>query len=164
MKMQQEHMPCQEMEKSPLYRIGMFAAMNHVTVKALRFYEEQGLLLPALIHPETGYRYYTLSQMAELHRMTALKQGGFTLEEIARLNAGTDEEALLMKKKAALLALGTKAVRLIVEQMETGYHTPHKNRAHGKKYINAFGQKLKKRPDKLGRVTDAKRRVRTSYE
>ena len=46
-------------------------------------------------------------------------------------------------KKAALLALGTKAVGLIVEQMETGYHTPHKNRPHGKKYINAFGQKLK---------------------
>ena len=64
-------------------------------------------------------------------------------------------------KKAALLALGTKAVGLIVEQMETGYHTPHKNRAHGKKYINVFGQKLKKCPDKLGRVTDAKRRVRT---
>ena len=46
-------------------------------------------------------------------------------------------------KKAALLALGTKAAGLIVEQMETGYHTPHKNRPHGKKYINAFGQKLK---------------------
>lgn len=46
-------------------------------------------------------------------------------------------------KKAALLALGAKAVGLIVNQMETGYHTPHKNRAHGKKYINVFGQKLK---------------------
>ena len=46
-------------------------------------------------------------------------------------------------KKAALLALGVKAVGLIVEQMETGYHTPHKNRSHGKKYINVFGQKLK---------------------
>ncbi|MGN1369378.1 MAG: MerR family transcriptional regulator [Aristaeellaceae bacterium] len=113
MKMQQEHMPCQAMEKSPLYRIGMFAAMNHVTVKALRFYEEQGLLLPALIHPETGYRYYTLSQMAELHRMTALKQGGFTLEEIAQLNAGADEEALLMKKKAALLAKIAELTRQI---------------------------------------------------
>lgn len=54
-------------------------------------------------------------------------------------------------KRAALLALGTKAVGLIVEQMETGYHTPHKNRKSfvqkvrpgEKKYINVFGQKLK---------------------
>ena len=54
-------------------------------------------------------------------------------------------------KKAALLALGTKAVGMIVEQMETGYHTPHKSRKSfvqkvrpgEKKYINVFGQKLK---------------------
>ena len=49
--------------------------MNHVTVKTLRFYEEQGLLIPALIHPETGYRYYTLSQMAVIHQITALEAG-----------------------------------------------------------------------------------------
>ena len=78
--------------------------MNHVTVKALRFYEEQGLLMPALIHPETGYRYYTLSQMAVLHQITALKLAGFTLEEIADINSGADEEAVLLKKKAELLA------------------------------------------------------------
>ena len=113
MKMEHEHMPCGTMEESSLFRIGMFAAMNHVTVKALRFYEEQGLLLPALIHPETGYRYYALSQMAELHRMMALKQAGFTLEEIARLNAGADEEALLLKKKAALLSRIAELTRQI---------------------------------------------------
>ena len=104
MEMKQEHRPCEERTGDTLYRIGMFAAMNHVTVKTLRFYEEQGLLMPALIHPETGYRYYTLSQMAVLHQITALKQAGFTLEEIARIHAGADEQAVLLKKKAELLA------------------------------------------------------------
>ena len=103
MEMKQEHRPCTESEGDTLYRIGMFAAMNHVTVKTLRFYEEQGLLLPAMIHPENGYRFYTLSQMAVLHQITALKQAGFTLEEIARINSGADEEAVLRKKKAELL-------------------------------------------------------------
>ena len=42
--------------------------------------------------------------MAVLHQITALKQAGFTLEEIARINAGADEEAVLLKKKAELLA------------------------------------------------------------
>ena len=82
----------------------MLAAMNHVTVKTLRFYEEQGLLMPALIHPETGYRYYALSQMAVLHQITALKLAGFTLEEIARIHSGADEEGVLLKKKGELLA------------------------------------------------------------
>lgn len=104
MEMKKEHRPCEEKTGDTLYRIGMFAAMNHMTVKTLRFYEEQGLLKPALIHLETGYRYYTLSQMAVLHQVAALKLAGFTLEEIALINSGADEEAVLLKKKSELLA------------------------------------------------------------
>lgn len=115
MKLNQEHKPCPASGGSTLYKIGIFAAMNHVTVKTLRFYEEQGLLLPALIHPETGYRYYTLSQMAVLHQITALKQAGFTLEDIARINAGADEEAVLLKKKSELLAKVADLTRQIAE-------------------------------------------------
>ena len=104
MEMKQEHKPCERKTSNTLYKIGMFAAMNHVTVKTLRFYEEQGLLMPALIHSENGYRYYTLSQMAVIHQITALKMAGFTLEEIVRINSGADEEAVLLKKKSELLA------------------------------------------------------------
>lgn len=103
MEMKQKHEPCAEKISETFYKIGLFAAINHVTVKTLRFYEEQGLLIPALIHPETGYRYYTLSQMAVLHQITALKKAGFTLEEIARINSGADEQEVLLKKKSELL-------------------------------------------------------------
>lgn len=103
MKMNEEHKPCGQKDSGTLYKIGMFAAMNRVTVKALRFYEEQGLLIPALIDSETGYRYYKLNQMAILHQISALKQAGFTLEEIANVNSGVDEGALLLKKKSELL-------------------------------------------------------------
>ena len=113
MEMRQEHQSCEGRSNDTLYKIGMFAAMNHVTVKALRFYEEQGLLMPALIHPETGYRYYTLSQMAVLHQITALKLAGFTLEEIADINSGADEEAVLLKKKADLLPKAADLTRQI---------------------------------------------------
>ena len=113
MEMKEKHQPCQEKSDNTLYKIGMFAAMNRVTVKTLRFYEEQGLLRPALIHPETGYRYYTLSQMAVLHQITALKMAGFTLEDIARINAGADEQELLLKKKAELLTKIAELTRQI---------------------------------------------------
>ena len=113
MEMKQEHKPCETKDSGTLYKIGMFAAMNHVTVKALRFYEEQGLLIPALIHPETGYRYYTLSQMAVLHQITALKMAGFTLEEIAHIHSGADEEAVLRKKKSDLIARIAELTRQI---------------------------------------------------
>ena len=130
MEMRREHRPCKEKVDNTHYKIGMFAAMNHVTVKTLRFYEEQGLLLPALIHPETGYRYYTLSQMAVLHQITALKLAGFTLEEIARINSGANEEAVLLKKKAELLERIAELTRQIavvdgyLSKKKTGLSAP----------------------------------------
>ena len=77
--------------------------MNRITVKALRFYEEQGLLLPAKIDEESGYRYYTMSQMETLHRILALKEAGFTIEDMKHLNASGDERGFLLRKKKALL-------------------------------------------------------------
>ena len=126
MEMKQEHKPCEVKDNGTLYKIGMFAAMNHVTVKTLRFYEEQGLLMPALIHPETGYRYYTLSQMAVLHQITALKLAGFTLEEIVRIHSGADEEAVLLKKKSELLAKISDLTRQIA--VVDGYLSKKKTR------------------------------------
>ena len=94
---------CQNKESGFLYKIGMFAAMNKVSVKTLRFYEEQGLLLPSYIDEETNYRYYRLNQMAILHQIQALKQAGFTLEEIMMINSGVDEESIMLRKKAECL-------------------------------------------------------------
>lgn len=103
MKMKEKHEAFAEKAVPQLYKIGMFAQINHVTVKALRFYEEQKLLLPAYVDGENGYRYYTMNQMADIQRITALKQAGFTLEEIKLINQGADTASLLSSKKAALL-------------------------------------------------------------
>ena len=102
MSMNEKHV-CSEKTADHLYRIGLFAQMNRITVKALRFYEEQGLLLPAKIDEESGYRYYTMSQMETLHRILALKEAGFTIEDMKHLNASGDERGFLLRKKKALL-------------------------------------------------------------
>lgn len=103
MEMKDTHEWCKPKTNEYLYKIGMFAAMNRVTVKTLRFYEAQGLLIPAYIDEENGYRYYTMSQMAVVHQITALKQAGFTLEDIARIRVSSDKDAFLLNKKAELL-------------------------------------------------------------
>lgn len=126
MEMKQKHEPFEVKSSSTLFKIGMFAAMNHVTVKALRFYEEQGLLMPVFINQENGYRYYELSQMAVIHQITALKMAGFTLEEIARINAGANEEAVLFKKKSELLAKIAELTRQIA--VVDGYLSKKKTR------------------------------------
>lgn len=103
MQMNEEHF-CREKTKSHLYRIGMFASMNHITIKTLHFYEEQGLLHPAFVDGENGYRYYTMDQMETLHRITALKNAGLTLDDIRKLDQASDPTDFLMKKKAEIMA------------------------------------------------------------
>ena len=105
MKMNEKHEAFAEKTTPQLYKIGMFAQMNHITIKTLRFYEEQGLLLPAYVDGENGYRYYTMNQMADIQRITALKQAGFTLDDIKLINQGADTAYLLSTKKAALLKI-----------------------------------------------------------
>jgi len=76
-------------------KIGEFSALTQVSVKTLRYYDELGLIRPARIDSETGYRYYSASQLPRLHRILALKDLGFPLEKIAQaLKDGVSSDAL----------------------------------------------------------------------
>ncbi len=71
-----------------MFRIGEFSKLSQVTVKALRYYDEIGLLKPAKVDPSTGYRYYSAEQFPRLNRILALKELGLSLSEVARLLDG----------------------------------------------------------------------------
>lgn len=43
--------------------IGEVSKIKGVSVKSLRYYAELGILIPAYVNPQTGYRYYTIDQM-----------------------------------------------------------------------------------------------------
>jgi DNA-binding transcriptional MerR regulator len=43
--------------------IGEFSRLTHLSIRALRRYHEQDLLVPAEVDPGTGYRYYSLAQV-----------------------------------------------------------------------------------------------------
>lgn len=68
-----------------MHTIGEFARLGRVTVKALRHYDTLGLLKPAAIDPESGYRRYTEAQLPRLGRIGELKALGFRLEAIGAL-------------------------------------------------------------------------------
>jgi hypothetical protein len=46
-----------------MFSIGEFSKLTQLTVKTLRFYHEEGLLIPAFVDPDTGYRYYDQSHL-----------------------------------------------------------------------------------------------------
>src|SRR5262245_48977359 len=68
-----------------MLRIGDFARLSQVTVKALRFYDEIGLLKPTFVDRVTGYRYYAPRLLSRLNQIIAFKELGFSLAEITSL-------------------------------------------------------------------------------
>lgn len=65
-----------------MIRIGEFSKICGLPVKTLRFYDQAGLLPPAFIDPQSGYRYYAESQLLTVKRIRSFKEQGFTLDEI----------------------------------------------------------------------------------
>src|SRR5712671_3186451 len=68
-----------------MFRIGEFAQIAQVSGRQLRFYDQLGLLKPAQIDQQTGYRYYTVRQLPRLNSILALKELGLSLEQIGPL-------------------------------------------------------------------------------
>ena len=67
------------------YKISAFSRLGQVSIKALRLYDQRGLLKPAQVDADTGYRYYQIEQLSRLHRILALKAMGLSLEQIGQL-------------------------------------------------------------------------------
>jgi DNA-binding transcriptional MerR regulator len=68
-----------------MFSIGDFAGLGRVSVRMLRHYDAIGLLRPAHVDPHSGYRYYTAAQLRVLNRVIALKDLGFTLQQVQTL-------------------------------------------------------------------------------
>ena len=56
------------LHRMQLMPIGRFSRLTGVGVKALRHYDEVGLLVPAAVDDETGYRFYSADQVTERRR------------------------------------------------------------------------------------------------
>jgi DNA-binding transcriptional MerR regulator len=89
-----------------MFLTGEFSKISRVSKRLLHYYDEIGLLKPAHIDPQTGYRYYSAKQLPRLNRILALKELGLTLDHIAGMMQAdvSDEEihGMLLMKKAEL--------------------------------------------------------------
>ena len=91
--------------KEQLLSIGKMAEINGVSIPTLRLYDKNGLLKPAYIDPESGYRYYTLQQTARLDIIAYMKELGMSLGEIASVLCKEDIaliEGILAQKNEQL--------------------------------------------------------------
>jgi len=79
-------------------KIGEFAAFCNISVRTLRHYDSLGLLKPAEIDPDTGYRSYEPEQMQTLNAILTYKKMGFSLQEIKELVSPAATSAELIRR------------------------------------------------------------------
>lgn len=87
------------------FMIGKVASLYDISVQTLRHYDKIGLFQPSVTNPETGYRYYTVTQLQTLELILFLRRLGLSLAEIQAAVSALDEggslqEVLLMQDRA----------------------------------------------------------------
>jgi len=105
------------MKRKNLFSIGEMAKLHDVPIKTLRYYDEIGVLTPAYVNPENGYRYYSLAQFEILSTIKYLRFLGIPLAEIIEhaVNRDPEEFIRLLKKQE-------KATRKKIEELQRIQH------------------------------------------
>jgi len=99
-----------------LLAIGQFARLSGLTVRAVRHYGEVGLLQPASIDPETGYRYYTTDQLTDAAAIRRLRFLELALEEIREIVDADDPSftrARLVRHRAKMAELAATTEQIL---------------------------------------------------
>jgi len=97
-----------------LFSIGRFAQLTGLTAKALRHYDELGLLRPARVDEVTGYRWYALEQGRDAVAIRRLRGFELPLDEIAELLCGDDE---LLRERLAVQRARLEGRAVVTERM-----------------------------------------------
>ncbi|MBR4395664.1 MAG: MerR family transcriptional regulator [Eubacteriaceae bacterium] len=115
-----------------MLRISEFSKLSHLTIKALRFYEKEGLLEPASVDEWNNYRFYETSQLEIAAKIKSYRQLGLSIEEIKAVFSGTDLKGILQEKRRSfmeekhLIESRLSIINSILEDKEMKYQVTEK--------------------------------------
>lgn len=92
------------MENKQYYTSGQFAKKANVSIRTIRYYDQQELLKPSYINAN-GYRMYTDDDFARLQKILTFKYLGFSLEEIRDMTLGEDSRKNLQESLQLQLSM-----------------------------------------------------------
>ncbi|MFD7067620.1 MerR family transcriptional regulator [Streptomyces sp. NPDC059913] len=104
-----------------MFTIGDFARYGRVSARMLRHYDAIGLLHPDRTDPATGYRFYGAAQLSRLNRVIALKDLGFTLQQVQAIldeQVGPEELRGMLRLRRAELEEAMRAAAARLAQVE----------------------------------------------
>ncbi|MBQ6844137.1 MAG: MerR family transcriptional regulator [Agathobacter sp.] len=95
------------------FTISEFAKLRGININSLRYYEKLGLLKPAYIDDNNGYRYYSAEQVSLLNKIILCIQLGIPLKEMVEF---LDEDGNLESQK--LLERGRIVAKERIQEMQ----------------------------------------------
>jgi DNA-binding transcriptional MerR regulator len=105
-----------------VFRIGDFSRIARVSCRLLRYYDEIGLLKPATTDRDSGYRYYSATQLPQLNRILVLKELGLSLDEVVKVmqsNASSTELRDMLQSRRAEIEQTLAAEQERLRQLDT---------------------------------------------
>lgn len=121
------------------YTVKKLSELSGVTVRALHFYEEAGLLKPAY-YGSNSYRYYEEKELLQLQQILFLKELGLTLNQIRKIlgKSDFDQIAALRSHSQALSREWEKIGRLLKTIDKTIKHLQGKKKMKDKEIFDGF--------------------------
>lgn len=100
--------------------IGRFARLTGLTVKALRHYDEVGLLRPAAVDPETGYRSYSPDQVARAETIRRLRRLELPLDDVLTLVETDDPERIrgILRDHQYRTAVRSAELKVVLQSLQ----------------------------------------------
>jgi DNA-binding transcriptional MerR regulator len=101
--------------------LGDFARHGRVSIRMLRHYDAIGLLRPAHVDPSSGYRFHKAAQLSRLNRVVALKDLGFTLQQVQMIldeDVTAKELRGMLRLRRAELEAALTATASVLAQVE----------------------------------------------
>jgi MerR family copper efflux transcriptional regulator len=112
-----------ETPRSELMQIGQVAERTGLSLRTIRWYEEEGLVVPTA-RTDGGFRLYSADDVARLEVIKRMKPIGFALEEmrelltlLAELDAGTGDREQLLDRLRMFHEAATNRVTALREQL-----------------------------------------------
>lgn len=84
------------LEEPYLFSIGEFSKITGLSIKAIHLYHEKGLLIPAQIDANTGYRYFSNRNVDQARAIRKFRDMSFSLEEISTILANCEDDDLFL--------------------------------------------------------------------
>lgn len=119
------------MPDDSLLRIGPFSRASSLSVKSLRAYHEAGLLVPAAVDRDTGYRSYSVAQLTDAAIIRRLRLLDVPLDAIGAVLEGRDPAVTrkVLAEHGAVLAERLAATQRAIDELyvaleSPGLHTP----------------------------------------